>query len=108
MSNFRSHNGPVLCLAISGNGNDCYSGGLDGKIHCWNIPTSNIDPYDLFDPDILSATLQGHTDAVWGLAELQNQQQLLSCSADGTVKLWAPHSKVFKLINIFCKISHGI
>lgn len=90
-----------MCLAISGTGEHCYSGGLDGKIHCWNVPNSNIDPYDLFEPDVLSATLHGHTDAVWGLAELQSQQQLLSCSADGTVKLWAPHSKV-KINSILC------
>lgn len=90
---FRNHNGPVLCLAISGTGEHCYSGGLDGAIHCWNVPPSNIDPYDLFDPDVLNTTLSGHTDAVWGLSVLHSKQQLLSCSADGTVKLWAPHTK---------------
>lgn len=84
----------MLCLAISGTGKHCYSGGLDGKIHCWNVPNSNIDPYDLFEPDVLNVTLQSHTDAVWGLSELQAQQQLLSSSSDGTVKLWSPHSKV--------------
>lgn len=104
---FRSHNGPVLCLAISGSGEHCYSGGLDGKIHCWTVPNSNIDPYDLFEPDVLNATLQGHTDSVWGLAELHSQQKLLSCAADGTVKLWAPHSKM-PLLNTFTSEQDGI
>ncbi|KAF5280493.1 hypothetical protein FQA39_LY18038 [Lamprigera yunnana] len=102
-----SHNGPVLCLAISGSGDHCYSGGLDGKIHCWNVPNSNIDPYDLFEPDVLSTTLQGHTDAVWGLSELQSEQQLLSCAADGAVKLWSPHSKI-PLLNTFTSEQDGI
>ncbi|KAF5285895.1 hypothetical protein FQA39_LY04356 [Lamprigera yunnana] len=104
---FRSHNGPVLCLAISGSGDHCYSGGLDGKIHCWNVPNSNIDPYDLFEPDVLSTTLQGHTDAVWGLSELQSEQQLLSCASKGAVKLWSPHSKI-PLLNTFTSEQDGI
>lgn len=81
-------------MAISGTGEHCYSGGSDGAIHCWNVPHSNIDPYDLFEPDVLNTTLQGHTDAVWGLSYLHSRQHLVSCAADGTVKLWAPHTKV--------------
>lgn len=83
-----------MCLSISGTGEHCYSGGLDGVINCWNVPNSNIDPYDLFEPEVLNTTLRGHTDAVWGVVVLDSRQQLLSCSADGTVKLWSPHSKV--------------
>ena len=45
---FRSHEGPVLSLAMSPTGESCYSGGMDGTICCWNIPNSNIDPYDSF------------------------------------------------------------
>lgn len=45
---FRAHDGPVLCLAMSPTGESCYSGGMDGTIRCWNIPNSNIDPYDSF------------------------------------------------------------
>ncbi|EFA01950.2 Striatin-3-like Protein [Tribolium castaneum] len=104
---FRNHTGPVLCLAISGTGEFCYSGGLDGVINCWNVPNSNIDPYDLFEPDVLNTTLQGHTDAVWGLSVLNSRQHLLSCAADGTVKLWAPHSKV-QLLNTFTSEQDGI
>jgi len=45
---FRAHEGPVLSLAMSPTGECCYSGGMDGTICCWNIPNSNIDPYDSF------------------------------------------------------------
>ncbi|XP_071454671.1 striatin-3 [Hetaerina americana] len=91
---FRSHTGPVLCLAMGPSGKQCYSGGLDGAIHCWNLPSANIDPYDAFDPGVLTLSLEGHTDAVWGLSIHAQRSQLLSCSADGSVRLWAPQSKV--------------
>jgi len=45
---FRSHTRPVLCLAISKNGEYCYSGGLDNVIKVWSMPSANIDPYDSY------------------------------------------------------------
>lgn len=45
---FRSHTGPVFCLAIGKNGEHCYSGGLDKVIKVWDIPSANIDPYDYY------------------------------------------------------------
>ncbi|OWF35740.1 Striatin-3 [Mizuhopecten yessoensis] len=97
---FRAHIGPVLCLAVSATGEQCFSGGQDSSIRCWNIPSSNIDPYDSFEPTVLSDTLQAHTDAVWGLSIHTSKMQLLSCSADGTVRLWSPGSKT-PLLNTF-------
>lgn len=88
---FRAHTGPVLCLGMSTTGETCYSGGLDGNIECWQLPSPNIDPYDCYDPSVHSGTLEGHTDAVWGLATMHSN--IVSCSADGTVKLWSPYSK---------------
>uniref|UniRef100_A0AAR5P7L5 Striatin N-terminal domain-containing protein n=1 Tax=Dendroctonus ponderosae TaxID=77166 RepID=A0AAR5P7L5_DENPD len=104
---FRSHTGPVLSLVMSGSGEHCYSGGLDGVINCWNVPNSNIDPYDLYEPYVLNTSLNGHSDAVWGLSVLNSKQQLVSSSADGTVKLWSPHNKV-QLLNTFASKSDGI
>lgn len=96
--------GPVLSLVMSGSGEHCYSGGLDGVINCWNVPNSNIDPYDLYEPYVLNTSLNGHSDAVWGLSVLNSKQQLVSSSADGTVKLWSPHSKV----NLLYSLKNGI
>ncbi|XP_076311640.1 connector of kinase to AP-1 isoform X2 [Tachypleus tridentatus] len=90
---FRGHIGPVLCVAMSPSGEQCFSGGQDAAIKCWNIPDSNIDPYDSFDHGVLNTELKGHTDAVWDLAVHTATTQLLSCAADGSVKLWSPHSK---------------
>ncbi|KAL4238704.1 hypothetical protein ACF0H5_003411 [Mactra antiquata] len=97
---FRGHMGPVLCLAVSASGEQCYSGGMDSTIQCWNIPSSNIDPYDSFDSKVLQDTMVAHTDAVWGLSIHNTKSQLLSCSADGTVRLWSPGTKS-PLLNTF-------
>lgn len=40
------------------------------------------------EPSVLRGALCGHTDAVWGLVYSSAHQRLLSCSADGTVRLW--------------------
>ncbi|XP_067830940.1 striatin-3-like [Heptranchias perlo] len=85
---FRGHVDPVLSIAVSSKGDQCFSGGLDGTVCCWNIPSLNTDPYDTYDDTILSRTLNGHTNTVWGLAFSIPKNRLISCSADGTVRLW--------------------
>lgn len=45
------------------------------------------------DPSVLAGSWTGHADAVWGLAYSGIKNRLLSCSADGTVKLWNPTEK---------------
>uniref|UniRef100_A0A8C5HT54 Striatin N-terminal domain-containing protein n=1 Tax=Gouania willdenowi TaxID=441366 RepID=A0A8C5HT54_GOUWI len=87
---FRAHEGVVLSLAMTSSGEQCFSGGIDSTIQWWNIPNSNVDPYDTYDPTVLAGSWAGHTDAVWGLAYSGVCQRLLSCSADGSVKLWNP------------------
>uniref|UniRef100_A0A673X4G0 Striatin-3 n=1 Tax=Salmo trutta TaxID=8032 RepID=A0A673X4G0_SALTR len=109
---FRAHVGPVLSLAMSSSGEQCYSGGIDHTIQWWNIPSSNVDPYDTYDPSVLAGTWLGHTDAVWGLAYSGIKNRLLSCSADGTVKLWNPQEKnpcisTYNVREYWCK-KHGI
>ncbi|TNM95718.1 hypothetical protein fugu_016801 [Takifugu bimaculatus] len=78
---------------MTSSGEQCFSGGLDATIQWWNIPSSNVDPYDTYDPSVLAGSWTGHTDAVWGLAYSGIKNLLLSCSADGTVKLWNPTEK---------------
>ncbi|XP_059812176.1 striatin-3 isoform X2 [Hypanus sabinus] len=90
---FRAHIGPVLSLAVSSNGEQCFSGGIDATIRCWNMPSPNVDPYDTYDPSVILSTLAVHTDAVWGLTFSSIKNRLLSCSADGTIRLWNPAEK---------------
>ncbi|XP_028577144.2 striatin-3 isoform X2 [Podarcis muralis] len=91
---FRAHIGPVLSLAVSSNGEQCFSGGIDATIQWWNMPSPNVDPYDTYEPNVLAGTLIAHTDAVWGLAYSGIKNHLLSCSADGSIRLWNPPEKV--------------
>ncbi|CAD7078740.1 unnamed protein product [Hermetia illucens] len=104
---FRAHSGPVLSLAMSTGGETCFSGGLDGQIHCWKLPNSNIDPYDSYDPTVLRNTFEGHCDAIWGLSVNHTKGHLVSCSADGTVKLWSPDVKV-PLLNTYSSELEGV
>uniref|UniRef100_A0A2K6GU77 Striatin n=1 Tax=Propithecus coquereli TaxID=379532 RepID=A0A2K6GU77_PROCO len=46
---FRAHKGPVLCVVMSSDGEQCYSGGTDGLIQGWNTTNPNIDPYDSYE-----------------------------------------------------------
>ncbi|KAG7231827.1 hypothetical protein INR49_010290 [Caranx melampygus] len=85
---FRAHSGAVLCVTMSSNGEQCFSGGVDGTIQSWNTPNPNIDPYDSYEPSVLRGALCGHTDSVWGVVYSSAHDRLLSCSADGTVRLW--------------------
>ncbi|XP_076442407.1 striatin-3-like isoform X2 [Babylonia areolata] len=97
---FRGHVGPVLSVAVSPSGEQCFTGGMDSSILCWNIPSSNIDPYDSFDGSVLQDRMEGHRDAVWGLSIHSSKMHLLSCSSDGTVRLWSPGTKA-PLLNTF-------
>ncbi|XP_055989397.1 striatin-3 [Sorex fumeus] len=105
---FRAHIGPVLSLAISSNGEQCFSGGIDATIQWWNMPSPNVDPYDTYEPNVLAGTLVAHTDAVWGLAYSGTKNQLLSCSADGTVRLWNPQEKLPCICTYNGNKEHGI
>ncbi|XP_068016419.1 striatin-3 isoform X4 [Melanerpes formicivorus] len=105
---FRAHIGPVLSLAISSNGEQCFSGGIDATIQWWNMPSPNVDPYDTYEPNVLAGTLLGHTDAVWGLAYSGVKNHLLSCSADGTIRLWNPPEKMPCICTYNGEKEHGI
>lgn len=45
------------------------------------------------DPGVLCGVLEGHSDAVWGLAFDAAGDVLASCSADGTLRLWDPRGR---------------
>jgi len=90
--NYRGHVGPVL--TVEWGQNECFSGGLDGAIFAWPIPNQNTELYDPYDEKILGRRFEGHSDAVWSLAI--HGDQLVSCAADDTVKLWSIEGAVCK------------
>lgn len=87
---FRGHSGPILCMCLSPTGEFAYTGSLDGTVRCWTLPSPNIDPYEPYDPRLLTDTLRGHQDAVWSIAFHSSDNRLISASSDGTLKLWEP------------------
>lgn len=87
---FRGHRGAVLAVAMGCDSGLCCSAGLDTRIHCWRLPDLDRDPYDGYDPGVLSGVLEGHSDAVWALSFNATGDRLASCSADGTVRIWDP------------------
>ncbi|XP_061531373.1 striatin-3 isoform X1 [Phycodurus eques] len=105
---FRAHVGPVLSLAVTSGGEQCFSGGVDATIQWWNVPSSNVDPYDTYDASTLAGTWTGHTDAVWGLAYSGIKNRLLSCSADGTIKLWNPREENPCISTFNTAAEHGV
>ncbi|XP_049596182.1 striatin-3 isoform X1 [Syngnathus scovelli] len=105
---FRAHAGPVLSLAVTADGEHCFSGGVDTTIRWWNVPGPNVDPYDTYDAGALAGTWLGHVDAVWALAYSGIKNRLLSCSADGTVKLWNPREENPCISTLNAAAEHGI
>ncbi|XP_056283272.1 striatin-3 isoform X2 [Pseudoliparis swirei] len=105
---FRAHVGPVLSLAMTSSGEQCFSGGIDSTIQWWNLPSSNVDPYDSYDASVLVGSWRGHSDAVWGLAYSGIKNRLLSCSADGTVKLWNPAEQNPCISTFNAHSEHGV
>lgn len=62
--------GPVLSLVVTSSGEQCFSGGIDSTIQWWNIPSSNVDPYDTYGEKIKSVWLSHLI-----LIELENKQE---------------------------------
>ncbi|KAG8821781.1 hypothetical protein FRC19_007261 [Serendipita sp. 401] len=75
-------------IAIAPHRGYLYSGSLDSTIRVWLIPPPQHSTYSPYEPLTAQKELIGHTDAVWGLALLREGSLLVSCSADGTVKVW--------------------
>ena len=76
-------------------------------VRCWTIPPPSVDPYDTYDASVMFNVLEGHQDSVWCLSYNVSRQQLLSCSADGTVKLWSPNTTAAPLVATLCETEEG-
>lgn len=59
--------GAVLSVVMSSTGEQCFSGGVDGTIQCWNTPNPNIDPYDSYGNDALRGCWK-QTALKWNIA----------------------------------------
>jgi striatin 1/3/4 len=65
-----------------------YSASLDSSIRVWALPLQSHTTYAPYDETRARGELIGHTDAVWDLALVRDESTLISCGAEGTVKVW--------------------
>ncbi|KAG6832732.1 hypothetical protein H0H92_012304 [Tricholoma furcatifolium] len=65
-----------------------YSASLDSSIRVWALPAPSHTAYAHYDETRARGELIGHTDAVWDLALVRDESTLISCGAEGTVKVW--------------------
>ena len=84
----RGHSAPVTKLVHSPARHLLYSASLDATIRVWSVPPPSHTTYAPFDQSRERAVLVGHTDAVWDLALVREETLLVSCGADGMVKVW--------------------
>jgi len=115
---FRSHSGPVYCCLFHPSSPNsslsfpkCVTAGADCTIKIWSVPEDILnlypdseresDPpsqsqqeYDATKPigigkKYLERTLTGHSDVVWSLDSHPVTRDLVSSSADATVRIWS-------------------
>jgi WD40 repeat protein/serine/threonine protein kinase len=87
LARWRAHPSVVLGLDFSLDGKLLASGGTDCRIQIWDLTT--LLTHGVSASALTSqATLQGHTNHIASVMFAPNGQALLSCSTDGTVRLW--------------------
>eukprot|EP01029_Cantina_marsupialis_P026794 TRINITY_DN728_c0_g1_i1.p1 TRINITY_DN728_c0_g1~~TRINITY_DN728_c0_g1_i1.p1 ORF type:complete len:499 (+),score=89.54 TRINITY_DN728_c0_g1_i1:303-1799(+) len=64
------------------------TGAANGLIQVWKCSVKDSGLYSVGPTLPLSTNLIGHTDAVWSLSALEQENLLLSASADSTVRAW--------------------
>lgn len=84
----RGHTAPITTLLHSPSKHLLYSASLDSSIRIWAVPPASHTTYAPYDGARARGELVGHTDAVWGLALLRDETLLVSCGAEGVVKVW--------------------
>lgn len=84
----RGHSASITSLAVAPHHGIVYSASLDSTIRVWAIPPPQHTTYSPYEAATSQGELVGHTDAVWGIALLREGSILVSCGADGMVKVW--------------------
>ncbi|EGO21685.1 hypothetical protein SERLADRAFT_474407 [Serpula lacrymans var. lacrymans S7.9] len=84
----RGHSAAITRLVHSPSKQLLYSASLDSSIRIWALPSSSHTTYAPYDETSARGELIGHTDAVWDLALVRDESTLISCGAEGAVKIW--------------------
>ncbi|KZT44179.1 WD40 repeat-like protein [Sistotremastrum suecicum HHB10207 ss-3] len=92
----RGHVAPITCLVHAPSKNLLYSASIDSTIRIWALPEKSLPAYSAYDASRSLGELVGHTDAVWDLALIRDESLLISCGAEGAVKVWDLSSPPFE------------
>ena len=84
----RGHSAAITRLIHAPSKQLLYSASLDSSIRVWALPTPSHTTYAPYDETRARGELVGHTDAVWDLALVRDESTLISCGAEGSVKVW--------------------
>lgn len=84
----RGHSAAVTRLIHSPSKGLIYSASLDSSIRIWALPAPGHTTYAPYDETRARGELVGHTDAVWDLSLVRDESALISCGAEGTIKVW--------------------
>ncbi|KAJ8078481.1 1,2-dihydroxy-3-keto-5-methylthiopentene dioxygenase [Marasmius tenuissimus] len=84
----RGHSAAITRLIHSPSKRLLYSASLDSSIRVWALPSGSHTTYAPYDETRSRGELIGHTDAVWDLALVRDESTLISCGAEGSVKVW--------------------
>ncbi|KAK7693152.1 hypothetical protein QCA50_002718 [Cerrena zonata] len=84
----RGHSAAITRLVHAPSKGLLYSASLDSSIRVWALPTTSHTTYAAYDDTRARGELIGHTDAVWDLSLVRDESTLISCGAEGAVKVW--------------------
>ncbi|CAK5264863.1 unnamed protein product [Mycena citricolor] len=84
----RGHSAAITRLIHAPSRGLLYSASLDSSIRVWALPAPSHTTYAPYDETRSRGELIGHTDAVWDLALVRDEGTLISCGAEGAVKVW--------------------
>ncbi|RDX42686.1 WD40 repeat-like protein [Lentinus brumalis] len=84
----RGHSAGITRLVHSPSKGLLYSASMDSSIRIWALPAPSHTTYAPYDSTRARGELIGHTDAVWDLALARDESTLVSCGAEGLVKVW--------------------
>uniref|UniRef100_A0AC35U8H8 WD_REPEATS_REGION domain-containing protein n=1 Tax=Rhabditophanes sp. KR3021 TaxID=114890 RepID=A0AC35U8H8_9BILA len=106
---FRSecHKCSILSMDMSSTGEQFFTADLNGIICVWNVPSSNAEAHENYDPQILAEKFNGHSNAIWGLCYQSSSNRLISASADKTLKIWELGSGSDALIHTYTETDIG-
>lgn len=84
----RGHSAAITKLIHIPSKHALISASLDSSIRIWSLPPQSHTTYAPYDGSRAIGELVGHTDAVWDLALVRDDNTLISCGAEGAVKVW--------------------